>query len=270
MLEVFAAKEMQIIPSLIDFGAFYELDPFDLNKRKFLGQGSGRTEIARNGRKKFLDTVLKPFLDISNEPNLRKTIFAWEVVNEPRQPLVQTFPFLPPRAHTTTLGPDLSEEEMSIFIDDALKRIQDAGFESTVGHRFLADLKSMPTGKKPQFHYYALTVPTIAKLTVPGDPPTIPSFADLSSDARTKGAFVGEIHSATNRPWPNCDGHDNTLRTAAFERLKVLARKGYELALLWPDGGPDGGDDRDALKLSPDTIASIKQFTRGLFPNGVP
>ena len=26
MLEVFAAKEMQILPSLIDFGAFYELD----------------------------------------------------------------------------------------------------------------------------------------------------------------------------------------------------------------------------------------------------
>lgn len=29
-------------------------------------------------------------------------------------------------------------------------------------------------------------------------------------------------------------------------------------------------DANDALKLMPDTIESIKQFTRGLFPNGVP
>jgi len=52
--------------------------------------------------------------------------------------------------------------------------------------------------------------------------------------------------------------------------LKVLARKRYPLVFIWPDGGPKGADQTDALKLRPDTILSIKDFTRGLFPNGVP
>ena len=277
MLEVFAAKEMQILPSLIDFGAFYELDPFDLVKKRFLGAGSGRTAIARSGRQKFLDTVLKPFLAISAEPALSKTIFAWEVVNEPRWPLVNvslisSIGLAPDRPHTTTTGNDLDEQEMAVFIRDALDMIERAGFVSTVGHRFLGDLTSrMPGGTKPQFHYYAMKVPAIATIQIPGDPDKIPDFADLDRDARTKGAFVGEFHTAVNRPWPECGGTDNSLRTVAFERLKVLARKGYPLAFVWPDGGVEKEvDAQDALKLMPDTIASIKQFTRGLFPNGVP
>jgi hypothetical protein len=260
MLEVFAAKEMQIIPSLIDFAAFYELDGIGQ------GAGSGRTEIATGGRKKFFDTVLSPFLEISKEPALRKTIFAWEVINEPRWPLVVSPPFAPPRPHTSTGGADLLPDEMALFIEEALKLIKGAGFESTVGHRFLDDLKStMPTGTKPQFHYYALTVSFFAR-GVPGDPPALPSFADLSGDPRTTGAFVGEFHSDPNRLWPDCNGTDTSLRTAAFERLSVLERKGYQLAFVWPDGGPPGADQVDGLKLSPDTILSIKQFTRGQSP----
>lgn len=52
--------------------------------------------------------------------------------------------------------------------------------------------------------------------------------------------------------------------------VRVLARKGYPLAFIWPDGGPPRADQTDALKLEADTILSIKQFTRGRFPNGVP
>jgi hypothetical protein len=261
MLEVFAAKEMQILPSLIDFAAFYELDGPNQ------GAGSGRTEIARTGRKKFFETVLTPFLEIAKEPGLRKTIFAWEVINEPRWPLTQSPPFAPPRPHTRTTGPDLGTDEMAVFISEALALIQSAGFESTVGHRFLDDLKSlMPTGTKPQFHYYALTVPFVAKISIPGDPPSIPLFADLSADSRTKNAFVGEFHSDPNRLWPDCAGTDNSLRTAAFQRLSVLEKKGYKLAFIWPDGGPPDADKVDGLKISPDTILSIKQFTRGQAP----
>jgi hypothetical protein len=281
MLEVFAAKEMQILPSLIDFAAFYELDRF--NGTRFVGSGSGRTEIARNGRKKFFDTVLKPLLGISADPDLRKTIFAWEVVNEPRWPLtnislINILPQVPKRPHTETTGNDLDVQEMSTFIREALNIIE-TGFPSTVGHRFLGDLVSsgsffsagtMPGGTKPQFHYYAMKVPDKAKIQLPGDPDTIPDFASLAGDPRTKDAFIGEFHSDMNRPWPECGGRDNTLRTTAFERLKVLAQKGYPLVFVWPDGGPPGADNTDALKLMPDTIESIKQFTRGRFPNGVP
>jgi len=168
MLEVFAAKEMQILPSLIDFGAFYELDVIGG------GAGSGRTEIARGGRKKFFDTVLKPFLAVSSEPALRKTILAWEVINEPRWPLtnvslINLLPGVPPRPHTSTLGNDLDQEEMSTFIREALNIIEAAGFPSTVGHRFLGDLtreslpgSAMPGGTMPQFHYYAKKAPSLA------------------------------------------------------------------------------------------------------------
>jgi len=277
MLEVFAAKEMQILPSLIDFGAFYELDAIGSG-----GAGSGRTEIARGGRQKFFNTVLKPFLAVSAEPALRKTIFAWEVVNEPRWPLtnvslINLLPGVPPRPHTHTTGNDLDQQEMSIFIREALDIIEAAGFASTVGHRFLGDLvtasvggSALPGGTKPQFHYYAKKVPAIGKLQLPGDPDTIPEFADLAGDPRTKGAFIGEFHSDPNALWPELGGKDSTLRTASFERLKLLARKGYPLVFIWPDGGPPGADATDALKLEADTILSIKDFTRGLFPNGVP
>ena len=50
----------------------------------------------------------------------------------------------------------------------------------------------------------------------------------------------------------------------------MLARKRYPLVFFWPDGGPEGADETDALKLQADTMLSIKDFTRGLFPNGVP
>jgi len=115
----------------------------------------------------------------------------------------------------------------------------------------------------------------LGKLQIPGDPDAIPDFADLAKDVRTKNAFIGEFHSFANPKvlkgrWPECGRRDATLRCASFERLKLLARKRYPLVFIWPDGGPKGADQTDALKLRPDTILSIKDFTRGLFPNGVP
>ena len=118
--------------------------------------------------------MLKPFLAVSAEPALRKTIFAWEVINEPRWPLtnvslINLLPGVPPRPHTSTLGNDLDQEEMSTFIREALNIIEAAGFPSTVGHRFLGDLtreslpgSAMPGGTMPQFHYYAKKAPSLA------------------------------------------------------------------------------------------------------------
>jgi hypothetical protein len=49
--------------------------------------------------------------------------------------------------------------------------------------------------------------------------------------------------------------------------LKVLARKGYKFAFVWPDLNGDGSD---SLKLSKDAQTSIKRFTTATFPNGIP
>ena len=109
----------------------------------------------------------------------------------------------------------------------------------------------------------------------------MPTFADLSKDQRTANAFIGEFSAdkegsgffdkGQGRAWPECQGRDGTVKDAAFERLKIMARKGYKLAFVWPDG-PDGTreNDRDDLKRTTDAIASVAKFTRGRFPAGVP
>jgi hypothetical protein len=267
MLEVFSQANMQILPSLIDFGAFYPLLPRTA--------GGGRTSILTSQRMTFLGTVLDQFLKTSR--SFANTIFAWEVVNEPiwntiAAPIVG-------RPHTSSSGPDIDVAIMASFISDCLKLIHAAGFKSTVGHRFLNDLHGqMPTGQVPQFHYYGGTG-LARRLAGVADPNPIPAAASLTADT-----FVGELGTAPGgdknqfgdvepgEPWPECNGADKTRRKAAFERLKLLARKGYKIAFVWPDRSdkePPVAND-DALKLSNDATNSIKDFTTGKFPNGVP
>ena len=74
MLRIFKSNGMQILPSLIDFGAFYPTGS---------GGGSGRTSILTSQRQIYLESMLKPMLAVSQEKGLEDTVFAWEVVNEP-------------------------------------------------------------------------------------------------------------------------------------------------------------------------------------------
>lgn len=280
MLQVFQANEMQVIPSLIDFGAFYPLSGG--------GGGGGRTSVLTSQRTRFLETVLKPMLGVSREKGLENTVFAWEVVNEPVWNTIAAPLFLK-RPHTRSDGPDVGIDVMATFIDDCLKVIQGDGFQSTVGHRFLSDLTdTMPTGTMPQFHYYAGT--SLARRTFGvGDPDPIPKLSELAGDSRTRNAFIGEFSAAPGGDknqfgdeepgavWPECrDDSGNQLdqdrARASFERLAVLARKGYKLAFVWPDRSDKerGVVNSDELKLSDDAKKAIKLFTRGRFPNGVP
>jgi hypothetical protein len=164
---------------------------------------------------------------------------------------------------------------MGTFIQSCLSAIQVAGFQSTVGHRRFDDLANFPTGTLPQFHYYASTgVGSRVFNTDDRDP--IPVFS------QTPNAFVGEfsadksgtniLDSGPGRPWPECNGRDVTVLDASFERLKVLARKGYKLAFVWPnrsDNSPETTNN-DEIKLTDEARSSIKRFTCGRFPGGVP
>jgi len=261
MLEVFGALEMQILPSLIDFGAFYPL---------LRGTaGGGRTSILTTQRAAFIATVLEPLLDVCREPSLDGAVFAWEVVNEPVWNTIWAPLF--GRPHTTRGWPDVGAGVMASFIADCLAVIEARGFRSTVGHRFFRDLDGrFPTGTLPQFHYYGATS-LVRRIVGVGDPNPLPP----ASDARLRGAFVGEVGVAPGGEknafgdvepgalWRECGGRDAKREDTAFERLTMLAAKGYELAFVWPDRSDKepgvAGDDE--LKLSSAARASIRRFT---------
>ena len=67
---------MKILPSLIDFGAFYP--------KTAGGAGSGRTSILTSQRLVFIEKMLLPmFAGSHSDKNLKDTVHAWEILNEP-------------------------------------------------------------------------------------------------------------------------------------------------------------------------------------------
>jgi hypothetical protein len=274
MLRVFKDNGAELLPSLLDFGAFFPLGH---------GMGGGRASILTSQRRRFIETVLKPLLAVSRERGLDDTVFAWEVVNEPIWNTISAPPLFD-RPHTSVRHNDVARPVMASFLADCIDVIRAEGFRSTVGHRFFRDLTSeMPSGDLPQFHYYGATS-FVRRAVGLGDPRKIPNFSGLAADVRTRGAFVGELAVApggdvnevgdvdAGAPWPECRGRDGTRSHAAFERLTLLARKGYELAFVWPDRSDkeSGIVIEDALKLTPEAQESIRLFTHGRFPGGVP
>jgi hypothetical protein len=268
MLQLFQENGMEILPSLLDFGAFYPMVP---------GSGGGRTSILTSQRQVFLSTMVQPLIQASIP--YRSTIFAWEVINEPIWNLNLT---ATSRPHTPTQGPDCDMTVMASFIQDCCSVIEGNGFQSTVGHRYFSDLTGgMGTGTYPQFHYYGQP---LTSYVTSADPNPIPPYA---------GAFVGEIGAgpggllptgwpggAKNEagfpepggPWSECQGSDKDRVNTCYARLAVLARKGYKLAFVWPDrdSAELGVATKDELKLSNDAQTSIRRFTTGTFPNGIP
>jgi len=59
-------------------------------------------------------------------------------------------------------------------------------------------------------------------------------------------------------PWPELNGADNS--DSVFQRLQLLAQKGYKVVLIWPDLK---GDDPDTLKLSGPAQQSLPKFAPG-------
>jgi hypothetical protein len=245
LLEFIRDAGLQLIPSFVDFGIaeLHRIDALADPKKRDI----------------FLKAALDPLLDVSK--GFRDQIFAWEVMNEPSW---CTRSISPPRHRYGNQGGDLTASELTDFLKAALEHIHDAGFrdKSTVGHRFLSDLSDFPTGALRQFHYYA-RVYSFLGLNF-GDPEVIPTAA-------SSNAFVGEFGARAagdqGEHWTDCAGVDLDENNTVFSRLTVLARKGYSLAMVWPDLGNPGFDD---LKLSAAKKASLERFTRGLFENGVP
>jgi len=165
----------------------------------------------------------------------REQIYAWEVMNEPVWLCLEFSPLSPWYGRK----PEVTFDQMSAFLEEAFARINSFKFESTVGHRFRADLDKFPTGSVPQFHYYAKhflgTRLSLGRYKM--DPPRIIG-QDLFQRGGPKEVILGEFDSDSNRfgkPW----ARDLPSKDSTFSRLNLLRLAGCKLALLWPDYGPD-------------------------------
>jgi hypothetical protein len=280
--------DIQVIPSLIDFHAM--LDPFP-NERSpnATNRARGRGDIAEDPakRSRFFEHVLKPLLNLSVP--FKSHIYAWEIINEPIWNVNRFKPASPKFPNRV-----IQEAVMREFLEQACTIIEDAGFPSTVGHRFFEDCLKFPTGTIAQFHYYPFTatvrVPVgiltvlTKSLTLNDDPAPIPEYnAALNQirDAQRKirpnlekrgkkvdDVFVGEFGATMDGShgdfWPELKGADKKAGEIVFQRLGLLSNKGYKLAAVWPD--LPAGDDAIDKKLDPVKIQSLCRFSGGRFP----
>src|SRR5713101_6045139 len=70
--------DIQLIPVLIDHQFCWE------GQQEGSVVNGGRYELMNDDKRPdFLANVLKPLVDISNEPQFSSVIFAWELINEP-------------------------------------------------------------------------------------------------------------------------------------------------------------------------------------------
>jgi hypothetical protein len=260
MLDAFQCEDMIVIPSLIDCVAFWPLG-------RAQGTG-GRADIPNDPsiRTTFLTQVLDDFLRTS--ASYRSSILAWEVINEPiwATSAVHASFLAMQKTHkpAAVLKADVSSSEMTRFIDEAVKKIHAAGFDSTVGHRYFDDLATLPTGKWRQFHYYpeSVSLAGLGTVMLPyTDPNPLPDYA-------TSKAFLGEFGcmlpgKGHGGAWPELNGADTkNVETAVHERLRLLNRKGYGLALVWPDEPPKRFPGPDPIKLSIPAQEGIKRFMK--------
>ena len=236
MLAVFEKHEMAAIPSLLDFKAFHR--PAGTR-----GHGGRSAMIAdATARAHFFDSVFEPLLQESERH--RGAVYAWEVMNEPVWCMVN------PLAKRTSA--------VRAFLEEGLARVAAHGFSSTVGHRFARDLDRFPTGSVRQFHYYPRTgLRALLPLTE--------QRLDAHVDTRAiLGEFATRLDRSQGDLWPELPASEQRdPARAVVARLRLVAEKGYGLALVWPDldGAPVA--PADPLKLSPGVAAGIREYTGG-------
>lgn len=281
-LQYFRQEGMKFIPSLIDAamiggGDRYNSPPVstppaspvykEINGRNELIGGnwapSGRYDMVNDipTRDTFFRTLLEPFLNISGSEVYRDVIYAWEVMNEPTWAAQHADPLNPIR------GGFVTEDRLREFLQAVLDRIKNHHLPSTVGHRYLGDTKSYPTGDMPQFHYY-------------------PGLSEIFVLPNKPSAFLGEFGSAhpgqykygtwavdPSEPWPELNGADTSADTIIYSRLELLEKKRFSCAIIWPDlssgGYPPLGSGSydptiatdDTLKLSPNKLQQVRKFT---------
>jgi hypothetical protein len=244
LLAVFRAQRMLLVPSLFDFKAF---------GRRFERNGAGERHAILHDdamQRLVLRQTLSAFLDVSQD--YREVFLAWEVMNEPIWNVTRFAP------KSAAGGKTTSASSMASFLAQAVAIIEQAGFPSTVGHRFARDLSKYPTGTVRQFHFYPTGIFRRAVVDR-----VLPPFATTQA---ILGEFGVQPPGEQGELWPELGGADaGTTRRRTLCRLQHVRSKGYRLALLWPDGiDGDGGrslpSGADPLQLSIQAQQGIEDF----------
>lgn len=260
----FQKAGMQIIPSLIsfEFSSALRYTPGPGQTRNIGAAGRGDVIRDRAKSKIFLDTMLEELLQASLP--FKNQIYAWEVINEPVWMYLDFGANSFPRSSVPHI-PEVTFGELRTFLEDAVQRIDKAGFRSTVGHRYFSDATRLPTGTAPQFHYYADNGVGRALTSALGYPMDPAKIAGSKLFAGNPKPFLGELGSDNNvglaRPWASDFAASNDTTRA---RLDLLAQEGCDLALIWQDRDPIATGD--PIKLQQNTRQAIVGFTGGALP----
>ncbi|MBI4716606.1 MAG: hypothetical protein HY763_02285 [Planctomycetes bacterium] len=256
LLKKVQAAGLQLLPVLISFEfCFRGLDPRGPNntvkRLDFLSGGRSDTIADAAKRTKFLDKVLTPLLTASKP--YQKAIYAWELINEPEwctQGLGNN------RAHMTVTAAD-----MKTFIREGNQRINAAGFKSTVGYakqKTLLGSTDWRLGETVhQFHYYPRGERLSANPFPAREPCIIGEFA-----ARNPETSRAEQRK-DNQPWPDFAGTTSLAQSAQamFNRLRWIARRGYDAAFVWSVNANSEKDPHTDWSRA--TRDDIKKYTNG-------
>ncbi len=284
LLQCFKDAGLKLIPSIIDFQAF--LDPIPAEEHPGWSLARGRADIVEDIDKRniFFKFVLEQFIDLSIPYSGQ--IYAIEIMNEPTWNIrtIKTPNTVPMYGNRI-----IKERIMSEFLAEACKMIEDAGFNSTVGHRFYEDCTKLPTGTIAQFHYYPrpdylmnthgitiepIVVPHQVVAQFVPDPLAIPDHDSALREIQVaqlkirpgwghvvRHVFVGEFASIVdneNGSWPELNKIDQS-KNIVEVRLGHLFNKGYPLALMWPHKAGSPNDSLEA-KMDSDQWNSVARF----------
>ena len=251
---------LKIIPSLIDFHWCHPGKP--------VGHGyvkCGRADVIRNAanHRKFFEHILEPLLKASKG----LPIYAWELVNEPEWITIGSGQGDPSK-HVIPMP------TMNAFIREGIRRINAAGFDSTVGFAKMETLAEQSPWDwksskitKHQFHYYPLSHLKPTELPEHWFSVEYP-------------CFVGEFATVLDMPEvdyktqpPTYKGPDGKkdwtwlLHDSVSQRLLDMEAKGYPAAFLWskkpkdPKWSQPGGPDDPATNWDTNTKNEIKKVT---------
>lgn len=246
MLELLRERGMKAILSILDFGVGA---PVHRNEERHL--------LITNPimREKFVREFVIPLVQVGTD--YRDAIYAWEAMNEP---FWLTATLWPGREICRAAA---STAQVNDFLSAVLTGIKtaDAASKTTVGHRYISDTEKFVTGDLVQFHYYPRYMMKGGAVWPTTDPRYLPLAKDLKPHT-----ILGEIGASESHgdSWSELEPADGpTARERVRERLRQVARKGYELVLLWPDEGWNGPNEEEPLKFSPEAQLGLSDYVAG-------